>query len=398
MANDRTAPDRVATGRLVRTEGAVPNAAASPAWQLAARTVLAVAIVAFGVWILYDFLPALAWAAVFAIALWPAYRRLVAVLPSEGKRLLAPALATLLIGAVIIAPLVLLGIVLAHEVHVAIVFIGEARHQGIAPPFWIHDLPWAGPAITDWWQRHLSDPLMAQELFGHINVGTVTASARTYGGAVVHRLVILGFMLLTLFFLFRDGNQLTRQLLDLSDRMIGRRGEHIARQMIAAVHGTVTGLVLVGLGEGVLLGIAYFGVGLPYPALIGALTGFAAIIPFAAPVVYCVAGLYLLAAGNTVGAIVVIAFGSAVVFVADHFVRPVLIGGAARLPFLLVLLGILGGIETLGLVGLFLGPAVMAALVALWREWTGSEAVVEPVAAAPSRRAVGARGGGVRRT
>ena len=62
--------------------------------------------------------------------------------------------------------------------------------------------------------------------------------------------------------------------------------------------------------------------------------------------------------------------GTVVVFVADHFVRPVLIGGAARLPFLWVLLGILGGLESSGLLGLFLGPALMAALITLWREWT----------------------------
>jgi predicted PurR-regulated permease PerM len=74
--------------------------------------------------------------------------------------------------------------------------------------------------------------------------------------------------------------------------------------------------------------------------------------------------------GNTVAAIVIFAAGSVVVFIADHFIRPVLIGGAARLPFVWVLLGLLGGLETLGFIGLFLGPATMAALIALWREWT----------------------------
>jgi predicted PurR-regulated permease PerM len=62
------------------------------------------------------------------------------------------------------------------------------------------------------------------------------------------------------------------------------------------------------------------------------------------------------------------------VFVADHFIRPILIGGQARLPFLWVLLGLLGGLETLGIIGLFLGPAIMAALIALWREWTEAAA------------------------
>jgi len=74
--------------------------------------------------------------------------------------------------------------------------------------------------------------------------------------------------------------------------------------------------------------------------------------------------------GSTVAGVVVFCFGVVVVFVADHAIRPVIIGGAARLPFLWVLLGILGGLETFGIVGLFLGPAVMAALISLWRDWT----------------------------
>ena len=121
----------------------------------------------------------------------------------------------------------------------------------------------------------------------------------------------------------------------------------------------------------------YFAVGLPHWALLGAVTGVAAIIPFAAPVVYGVAGLYLFSVGNTVGAIVILISGSVIVFVADHFVRPFLIGGATRLPFLWVLLGILGGLESMGLLGLFVGPALMAAAIALWREWTSPPPLAE---------------------
>jgi predicted PurR-regulated permease PerM len=168
--------------------------------------------------------------------------------------------------------------------------------------------------------------------------------------------------------------------------LIGQRGERIGLHMIAAVHGTVNGLVLVGLAEGILLGVVYFAVGLPYPATVGAVTSITAVIPFAAPVVYSLAALYLLAIGNRLGAIIIFVFGSVLFFIADHFVRPVLIGGAARLPFLLVLLGILGGLQTMGFLGLFLGPAVMAALVALWREWTDPEPVAARIARAGSAR------------
>jgi len=124
------------------------------------------------------------------------------------------------------------------------------------------------------------------------------------------------------FFLFRDGSRIAAQLRGLSDRLLGVRGERIAQHMMAAVHGTVTGLVLVGLAEGLILGIVYRAVELPYSASLGALTGVAAIIPFAAPGRLFPGWPIPVRRGNTVGAIIVVAAGSIVVFVADHFVRP----------------------------------------------------------------------------
>lgn len=368
----------------------IPPSAGSSYSQQIARIALATAVVAVGLWIIADFLPALAWASVLAIALWPLYRWLLLLLPERSDRALGPLLGTMLIGIVFIAPLVLLGIAVARETHFVIEFIADARHQGIPVPGAVERLNVVGPTLAEWWRANLSDPAMAEEIIGRVNLRTLTESVREYGGEVAHRLAIFLFTLLTLFFVFRDGAALTEKLRDLSDRMIGLRGERIARQMIAAVHGTVTGLVLVGLAEGILLGLVYFAVGLPYPASVGAVTGVAAVIPFAAPVVYVLAGLYLLAIGNTLGGIVILVVGSVLLFVADHVVRPFLIGGAARLPFLLVLLGILGGLQTMGFIGLFLGPAVMAALVALWREWTEA-APVGVTRASPERRSAGGR-------
>ncbi|MEI9927956.1 MAG: AI-2E family transporter [Sphingomonas sp.] len=127
--------------------------------------------------------------------------------------------------------------------------------------------------------------------------------------------------------------------------------------------------MLVGLGEGAVMTIAYVMLGVPHPLLLGVLTAVAAMIPFGAPLLFGIAALLLVAQGSVGGAIAVVAIGLAVVGVADHFIRPVLIGGATRLPFIWVLIGILGGVETLGLLGLFIGPAAMAVLVMLWREY-----------------------------
>ena len=337
--------------------------------QRIAGIVLAAALVLLGLWILHRFLAALAWATILAIALWPLYWRLARAFSPRGHRILAPLVVTLLVGLVLIVPLLYVAFELARESGSFVRYIGEVRDSGLPVPIWLPRLPGVGYQIAGWWQANLTDPKMIYELFGRIFTRIPAESASRLGGEVVHRLIIFGFTLLTLFFLFRDGATLSRQLLDLSHRVLGPRGEQVARHMIAAVHGTVTGLVLVGLAEGVLLGFAYVLAGLPHPVPIGALTGVLAVIPFGAPVAFCAAGLYLLAQGSTVAAAAVVGFGFLVVFVADHLVRPFLIGGAARLPFLWVLLGLLGGLETFGLLGLFLGPVVMAALVSLWREW-----------------------------
>lgn len=79
--------------------------------------------------------------------------------------------------------------------------------------------------------------------------------------------------------------------------------------------------------------------------------------------------LLILVSGASVAAIVTFCIGATVIFVADHFVRPTLIGGTTKLPFLWVLLGILGGAEMWGLIGLFIGPAAMAALNLIWQRW-----------------------------
>src|SRR5512142_36246 len=111
---------------------APPSGATSSSWQPFARIALATALIAVGLWVLFDFLPALAWAGVLAIALWPLYRRMLPLLPENSDRIFGPLLGTLAVGVIFIAPLVLLGFGLARESHYVTEFVNEARHHGIA--------------------------------------------------------------------------------------------------------------------------------------------------------------------------------------------------------------------------------------------------------------------------
>lgn len=342
--------------------------------QQFAKGALVLVLTAVGLWTLHGYLAALVWAAILTIAVWPLYQRAVRRWPPGRHNVLWPSLFTVLIALVFIVPLALVAYQAGKEVHSLYQTIDQARSDGIPPPQWLGHLPAGRQQATDWWQQNLASPSSASALLNKAKPSQFVATGREIGAEIAHRIVLFFFTLLTAFFLFKDGDRLCRQMQRGSNRAFGPSGQRIGQQMIASVHGTVDGLVLVGLGEGVLMGIAYVFAGVPHPTLFGLFTAAAAMVPFGAPVAFGIAALLLLVKGTVVWAIAIAAIGMVVTFIADHFVRPQLIGSATRLPFLWVLLGILGGLETWGLIGLFLGPAVMAALMLFWREWTGQGA------------------------
>jgi predicted PurR-regulated permease PerM len=369
MINTETAPHRD------RFSGDGDGGVPAPR-QRNARLALVVVLVALGLWTIRDFLPALAWAAVLAIAFWPLYEKALRRFPPGKHNVLLPGLFTLGVGLMFGLPLVIVIFEGVREFHSVLDLYRQATTSGIPVPDFVSRLPFGADAVTHWWQDNLANGVQAHGMAERVDRAKAAELGRKVGGQVVHRVVLFFFALMTLFFLFKEGQDVVRQLLDASQKAFGAKGERVARQMVASVHGTVDGLVLVGLGEGFLMGIAYAFAGVPHPILFGALTAVAAMVPFAVTLVFVVVGGILLAQGAVVAAILVVGGGSILAFLADHLIRPVLIGGTTRLPFLWVLFGILGGVETWGLVGLFVGPALMAALVLLWREFTEGPAPV----------------------
>jgi predicted PurR-regulated permease PerM len=330
------------------------------------------------VFVLGGFLSALGWAVVLTLATWPLYARFQSALAPRNRRIVAPLLFTLLIALVFVIPLGVAVVEIWKEMNWLIRELSLADKNGLPVPAFASRLPYVGAQVTEWWNSNLTEPGSITELIGRTDTGRFARLTQTVGLVVARRLTFFGFTLLSLFFLFRDGAEIGARFRLLCNRVLGPPGEHLALLAVSAVRSTADGLVLVGLGEGAVLGAAYVVVGVPHPALLGAFTSILAIIPFGAPVIFSVASLLLVAEGAIPAAIGLEVFGFVVIFVADHLIRPVLIGGAAKLPFIWVLLGIFGGLETFGLLGLFLGPAIMAATVSVWREWT------DPIASRPN--------------
>jgi len=339
--------------------------------QKSASLVAALLLIIAALFTLREFLAALAWTVIFAIALWPLFQRLAERWPRH-RRALLPALFVLAVVLIFVLPVILIAVPLAADAHAAVQWVEQIQQSGLAAPRFLGQLP-GGGQLTSLWQQKLGQPGQISVLTKGAFQGGGAKAASTVGRETVHRLVLFGFMLLGLFFFLRDSADVITQLKVGSRRAFGAAGEDVGRQIISSVHGTVNGLVLVGLGEGLILGLGYFATGVPHPTLFGLITAILAMVPLGAAIAIFAAAAVLFASGGTVAAVLIVVLGVIVTFVADHFVRPVLIGGATRLPFFWVLLGILGGVSAWGLVGLFIGPAVMAAMILLWREWIGAQ-------------------------
>ena len=346
-----------------------PNSAREQKIQRAASAVLFATLVLLALWIVREFLPAVAWASVFAIVLWPAYQAIERRAWFKGRKTLIASLLTLAVGLLVLLPIAVTAIRAGGEAHELYLWLRDAQQNGVPVPDFVARLPVGSRQVSDWWQANLAQPLKASPAMKSLHGDTMVSFGRHFGAQAAHATMTFGFMLITLFVIFQAGPRLSATVMRGALRAFGADGAQLLSRMAAAVRGTVIGLVVVGLGEGVLLAAAYIATGVPHAALLGAVTAIAAMLPFCAPVVFCGAALWLLIQGSFVGAAALVVWGFVVVFVAEHFVRPVLIGNSTRLPFLLVLFGILGGATTFGLIGIFIGPALMTALMVLWVNW-----------------------------
>ncbi len=335
----------------------------------AARWLLVLVVFA-GIYFFHGFLVPVLAALVIGFASWPIYRELLRRV--GGNTTLAATIALLLVLSFLIVPV---GIAISYTIGEVREWIGwalQANRIGSPPPVWIVNLPIAGEWLAALWERHIGEPgaigALVQLVSG-ANIGNIYRGVIAAGDGVFHLLLTLLFMLIALFFVYRDGAAFSRQIDMLGERILPTRWERISRVVPATISSTVTGMTLIAIGEGIVLGIAYWIAGVPSPVTLGVLTGLMALIPGGAPLSFTLVSIYLVASGSTFAGIALFVWGSVELFIVDKTLRPRLVGGPIKLPFLPTFFGLVGGVKTMGFLGLFIGPVLMALLVAIWREW-----------------------------
>jgi predicted PurR-regulated permease PerM len=337
--------------------------------QKTARYVLAGGLVLAGAWMLRHFIPALCWAVVLAIATSSVYDRWLARFRGRRRDVWAALTFTVIIGALLVVPLVYGGVVAGREAISLARDLAAFAGSGPPPlPSWLAQLPWISHWVRELWTEYFAPGAAAASEHVHASP-TVIEWTRIVGLQVARRVITLAFTVLTLFFVYLYRGQLSVQVPKMFRRLFGSSVDRLLRRVVTAIRAAVDGIVFVAVAEGAIMCGVYALARAPHPMLSGVITGVFATIPFAAPIVFGTVAVVLVVRGSIAAAILVAAAGTLVLFIADHFVRPTIIGEGAKLPFLWALLAILGGVESFGLVGLFLGPALMAALLSLWRGW-----------------------------
>jgi predicted PurR-regulated permease PerM len=332
-------------------------------------TVLAVLIIGC-LAVLAPFVTALLLAVILAYATWPLNIWLRRVL--WGSPTLAAAVLTLAATLVIIGPFVIVALSLAdNATELGDVFRKLIDNGLPGLPDWVVGLPLVGQSIESYWEGLAHDTGRLMELVR----GWLYSSGDALlagGGLLARGLVQLGLAVFVAFFLFRNGEYAAERMRRAADRLGSARGRYLLQVAGNTVIGVVYGILGTALAQGVLAAIGFLIAGVPGAFLLGLATFFLSIVPVGPPLIWGAAAIWLFYQGSVGWAVFMVLWGVLVISMVDNFLKPIIISRGSSLPFVLVFLGVLGGVVAFGFIGVFLGPTLLAVGYRVVNEWVDS--------------------------
>lgn len=318
--------------------------------------------------VLQPFVSALLWAALLCYATWPLFSRLNTRL--KNRRNTSAALLCIALTALVIVPLTLVAISLAENVNKLNGMLHIVLTQGLPlPPDWVAAIPLVGESIHSAWITAAGDTASLLEPLKR-NLPELSKWLLGRGVALGNGVLQMSLAMFILFFLYRDGEALAQRLNNALARIGGEHARTLLKLAGSTVKGVVYGILGTAIAQGMLAGIGFWMAGVPSAMLLGLITFFLSVIPVGPPLVWLPAAAWLYYQGEVGWAIFLVIWGVAVVSSIDNFLKPYLISQGAAMPFVLVLLGVLGGLAAFGFVGVFLGPTLLAVGYSIVRDWT----------------------------
>ena len=333
-------------------------------------TLAAAALLGFAVYqVVQPFLQPFAWAAILALLMHPLQQRLTGLF--RGRAGMVALVLTLLVLFLFIGPLSGLAIAFATQAkelaEILTGLVGRLRSQDVSQ---LIDSPTL-QNVVGWVNQHVTISTAQAQEWALGGLRKMLQNLASLGGTAFFGAVgtVLSFtvMIFLLFFLLRDGATIAATAADLVP-MNGDRKRVMISRLEAVTRAVVMGTILTAAVQGLLLGIGFAVAGLPAPVVFGVVGAVLSVVPFGGTALVWVPGaLALFAMGEIGWGIALTAWGAVVVGSADNFLKPMFISGRAEVPTLAVFIGVLGGLSAFGLVGMFLGPILIALVLTLIR-------------------------------
>jgi predicted PurR-regulated permease PerM len=383
-----------------------------------------------GFYILKPFMTAIMWSVILGFSLWPAQRLLTRWF--RGRRSLAAIFVAITVSLLLVGPIVLIGVGLADDA----ALLGKATKKWVEsasekPPEWTTKIPVVGDEVEGYWadftlarkrwleridkgmqevppkakvvgpdgeviddplslgspltEEAAADALAADGLIddGKIFelVGKFFAWARSWlVGATVAvgtGLFQIALSIVLTFFILRDGQELGARVAVAASRIAGARGKRLITVAGNTVRGVVYGIIGTAVAQGILAGLGFGLAGVPAAALLGVLTFFLSAVPVGPPLVWVPATVWLFSEGKTGWAVFMLVWGIFIVSGIDNIIKPYLISHGSKIPFIIVFMGVIGGALAFGLVGVFLGPTLLAVAYRVIEEWSSVNALLQ---------------------
>src|SRR6266508_2480843 len=320
----------------------------------------ATAIALYLCWLmLRPFITVLEWAAVLVIVFYPIHKRLAQKIKRRG---LSALLSSLLVIVVLVLPLTFLTMALVNELSSTARNLPALVAQLMNP-----QAPITG-RVSKWFHDHVAVDMTRSQEFVIEQLKTAGAALLGQSLGLVGNIlstIVKAFVIITMYYLFRDGDKIVRALpgaLPLDHEQSAAIISRTSQVVSASVYGVVT----IAMLQGVLGGLAFWVLGVPAPILWGAVLALVCMIPIAGSFfVWLPASIYLMLTGHWTKAVLLILWGALVISTIDNFLRPKLIKNQTKLHELFVFFSVLGGMSVFGLLGIVLGPVVLAITLGL---------------------------------
>jgi Ca2+-transporting ATPase len=342
------------------------NKSPTNSFQQSVPIILLSALIVCSLWILHHFLLTLLWSFIISFVLFPLYKQLNQYIRNET---LSAVFLTLIITVILIGLTFSVLNLIENEIKTAYQLTLENFPKSpFELPKEIKSIPHFGHYLQNTINQFLENRHSLVNQFFDLLKQSSGSFAQIFG-SIGQRTIKLCFVLVTVFFCFRDGELWLQQIKQGLHYFLG--GSHALYLQTAGdtTRAVVYGLMLAALSQGCVAGMGYFVAGVKTPLLLAILTALLALIPMGATLVWFPTALMLIVTNQLWAGFGLLAWGFFAISTIDNIIRPLVICGASKVPFLVVMFGVFGGLSTFGTIGLFLGPVILSILLAVWKNF-----------------------------